>query len=112
MDGQIAAHKEFWGGPPRHYNGNSGGLALITIRAVEVAANQGTATILREDIASTISDSGRSASLVNAYSRAASMSRETNPSSRRRGESCCRHFRPQIPVIFQGQRNRMSIPCG
>ncbi|GFS78449.1 transposon Ty3-I Gag-Pol polyprotein [Trichonephila clavipes] len=38
------------------------------------------------------------------------MSRETNPSSRRRGESCCRYFRPQIPVICQGQRNRMSIP--
>ncbi|GFX80390.1 hypothetical protein TNCV_3820471 [Trichonephila clavipes] len=62
-------------------------LALITIRGVEVAANQGAATILRDDIASTISDSGRSASLVNAYSRAVSMSRETNTSSRRRGES-------------------------
>ncbi|GFT77329.1 transposon Tf2-9 polyprotein [Trichonephila clavipes] len=58
--------------------------ALITIRGVEVAANQGAATILRENIAITISDSGRSASLANAYSRAASMSRETNPSSRRR----------------------------
>ncbi|GFU03815.1 transposon Ty3-I Gag-Pol polyprotein [Trichonephila clavipes] len=51
-------------------NGNSGALALITIRGVEVAANQGTATILREDIASTISDSGRNASLANVYSRA------------------------------------------
>ncbi|GFT84830.1 retrovirus-related Pol polyprotein from transposon opus [Trichonephila clavipes] len=40
-----------------------GALALITIRGVEVAANQGAATILRDDIASTISDSGRSASL-------------------------------------------------
>ncbi|GFX90036.1 retrovirus-related Pol polyprotein from transposon 17.6 [Trichonephila clavipes] len=39
-------------------------LALITIRGVEVAANQGATTILREDIASTISDSGRSASLA------------------------------------------------
>ncbi|GFX55619.1 transposon Ty3-G Gag-Pol polyprotein [Trichonephila clavipes] len=39
-------------------------LALITIRGVEVAANQGAATILRDDIASTISDSGRSASLA------------------------------------------------
>ncbi|GFS96723.1 transposon Ty3-G Gag-Pol polyprotein [Trichonephila clavipes] len=39
-----------------------GALALITIRGVEVAANQGAATILRDDIASTISDSGRSAS--------------------------------------------------
>ncbi|GFT29355.1 transposon Ty3-G Gag-Pol polyprotein [Trichonephila clavipes] len=38
--------------------------ALITIRGVEVAANQGAATILRDDIASTISDSGRSASLA------------------------------------------------
>ncbi|GFW80283.1 transposon Ty3-I Gag-Pol polyprotein [Trichonephila clavipes] len=37
---------------------------LITIRGVEVAANQGAATILRDDIASTISDSGRSASLA------------------------------------------------
>ncbi|GFW16178.1 transposon Ty3-I Gag-Pol polyprotein [Trichonephila clavipes] len=37
--------------------------ALITIRGVEVAANQGAATILRDDIASTISDSGRSVSL-------------------------------------------------
>ncbi|GFX92961.1 uncharacterized protein TNCV_915101 [Trichonephila clavipes] len=60
---------------------------------------------------STISHSGRSASLANVYSRAASMSLETKPSSRRRGESCC-HFRPQIPVICQGQRNWMSIPCG
>ncbi|GFU56761.1 uncharacterized protein TNCV_2529091 [Trichonephila clavipes] len=49
---------------------------------------------------------------VNAYRRAVLMSRETNPSSRRRGESCCRHFRPQIPVICQGQRNRMSISSG
>ncbi|GFX55579.1 transposon Ty3-G Gag-Pol polyprotein [Trichonephila clavipes] len=40
-----------------------GAQALITIRGVEVAANQGAATILRDDIASTISDSGRSASL-------------------------------------------------
>ncbi|GFU80372.1 transposon Ty3-I Gag-Pol polyprotein [Trichonephila clavipes] len=38
--------------------------ALITIRRVEVAANQGAATILRDDIASTISDSGRSVSLA------------------------------------------------
>ncbi|GFX82007.1 retrovirus-related Pol polyprotein from transposon opus [Trichonephila clavipes] len=53
--------------------------ALITIRGVEVAANQGAATILRDDIASTISDSGRSASLVNAYSRAVSMSRKQIP---------------------------------
>ncbi|GFX14502.1 transposon Ty3-G Gag-Pol polyprotein [Trichonephila clavipes] len=44
-------------------NGNSGALALITIRGVEVAANQGAATILRENIAIIISDSGRSASL-------------------------------------------------
>ncbi|GFS61632.1 hypothetical protein TNCV_4312871 [Trichonephila clavipes] len=44
------------------YNEKSGALALITIRRVEVAANQGATTILREDIASTISDSGRSAS--------------------------------------------------
>ncbi|GFV23331.1 transposon Ty3-I Gag-Pol polyprotein [Trichonephila clavipes] len=41
---------------------SSGALALITIRGVEVAANQGAATILRDDIASTISDSGRSVS--------------------------------------------------
>ncbi|GFX39237.1 transposon Ty3-I Gag-Pol polyprotein [Trichonephila clavipes] len=40
-----------------------GAQALITVRGVEVAANQGAATILRDDIASTISDSGRSASL-------------------------------------------------
>ncbi|GFW35894.1 hypothetical protein TNCV_1927251 [Trichonephila clavipes] len=33
-----------------------GAQALITIRGVEVAANQGAATILRDDIASTISD--------------------------------------------------------
>ncbi|GFU78609.1 transposon Ty3-I Gag-Pol polyprotein [Trichonephila clavipes] len=45
------------------YNEKSGALALITIRRVEVAANQGAATILRDDIASTISDSGRSVSL-------------------------------------------------
>ncbi|GFT17029.1 transposon Ty3-G Gag-Pol polyprotein [Trichonephila clavipes] len=45
-----------------HYNEKFGALALITIRGVEVAANQGAATILRDDIASTISDSGRSAS--------------------------------------------------
>ncbi|GFT01577.1 hypothetical protein TNCV_4204431 [Trichonephila clavipes] len=67
--------------------------ALITIRGVEVAANQGAATILRDDIASTISDSGRSASLVNAYSRAVSMSRETNTSSRR-AASPAADFRP------------------
>ncbi|GFV62150.1 transposon Ty3-I Gag-Pol polyprotein [Trichonephila clavipes] len=41
-----------------------GAQALITIRGVEVAANQGAATILRDDIASTISDSGRSVSLA------------------------------------------------
>ncbi|GFY18454.1 transposon Ty3-I Gag-Pol polyprotein [Trichonephila clavipes] len=46
-----------------NYNEKSGALALITIRGVEVAANQGAATILRDDIASTISDSGRSVSL-------------------------------------------------
>ncbi|GFS88657.1 transposon Ty3-G Gag-Pol polyprotein [Trichonephila clavipes] len=34
-------------------------LDLITIRGVQVAANQGAATILRENIASTISDSGK-----------------------------------------------------
>ncbi|GFX22038.1 transposon Ty3-I Gag-Pol polyprotein [Trichonephila clavipes] len=45
------------------YNENSRALDLITIRGVEVAVNQGGATILREDIAITISDSGRSASL-------------------------------------------------
>ncbi|GFX28083.1 transposon Ty3-I Gag-Pol polyprotein [Trichonephila clavipes] len=44
---------------------------------------------------------GKKCLLVNAYSRAASMSREMNPSSRRHGESCCRHFRPQSPVICQ-----------
>ncbi|GFX54092.1 retrovirus-related Pol polyprotein from transposon opus [Trichonephila clavipes] len=46
-----------------NYNEKFGAQALITIRGVEVAANQGAATILRDDIASTISDSGRSASL-------------------------------------------------
>ncbi|GFS49660.1 hypothetical protein TNCV_4343931 [Trichonephila clavipes] len=46
------------------YNEKFGAQALITIRGVEVAANQGAATILRDDIASTISDSGRSASLA------------------------------------------------
>ncbi|GFT12182.1 RNA-directed DNA polymerase from mobile element jockey [Trichonephila clavipes] len=75
-------------------------LVLITIREVEVAANQGAATILRENIAITISDSGRSASLANAYRRAPSMSRETNPSSRRRGESCCRNFRLHKSRLF------------
>ncbi|GFT72700.1 transposon Ty3-I Gag-Pol polyprotein [Trichonephila clavipes] len=44
-------------------NEKSRALDLITIRGVEVAANQGAATIVRENIAITISDSGRSASL-------------------------------------------------
>ncbi|GFT36307.1 transposon Ty3-G Gag-Pol polyprotein [Trichonephila clavipes] len=47
-----------------NYNEKFGAQALITIRGVEVAANQGAATILRDDIASTISDSGRSVSLA------------------------------------------------
>ncbi|GFS54678.1 integrase catalytic domain-containing protein [Trichonephila clavipes] len=83
--------------PSVSYNGNSGVLALTTTRGVEVAVNQGAATILREDSASTISDSGRNVSLANAYSHAVSMGRETSPSSRRRGESCCRNYRPAKP---------------
>ncbi|GFT68533.1 transposon Ty3-G Gag-Pol polyprotein [Trichonephila clavipes] len=77
---------EFYCAEANTYNEKSRALALITIRGVEVAANQGAATILRKNIATTISDSGRSASLANAYSRVASMSRETNACSRRRGD--------------------------
>ncbi|GFU93158.1 transposon Ty3-G Gag-Pol polyprotein [Trichonephila clavipes] len=46
------------------YNEKSRALVLIRIREVEVAANQGASTILRENIAITISDLGRSASLA------------------------------------------------
>ncbi|GFX77725.1 uncharacterized protein TNCV_1106421 [Trichonephila clavipes] len=66
-------------------------------------------TILREDTATTISDSGE---MPLGQMRTASMSRERTPSSRCHGESCCRNFRPQIPVICQGQRNQQSTPCG
>ncbi|GFV10867.1 transposon Ty3-G Gag-Pol polyprotein [Trichonephila clavipes] len=48
----------------RYRSGTGFRRTLITIRGVEVAANQGAATILRDDIASTISDSGRSVSLA------------------------------------------------
>ncbi|GFY13115.1 transposon Ty3-G Gag-Pol polyprotein [Trichonephila clavipes] len=37
------------------------------------------------------------------------MSRETNTSSRRRGESCCRYFRPQIPVICQDRETECQF---
>ncbi|GFW20254.1 hypothetical protein TNCV_1855781 [Trichonephila clavipes] len=40
---------------------------------------------------------GKKGLLANVYSRAASMSRKTNQSSRRHGESCYRHFRTKIP---------------
>ncbi|GFU28325.1 transposon Ty3-I Gag-Pol polyprotein [Trichonephila clavipes] len=46
------------------YNEKFRALVLIRIREVEVAANQGAATIRRENIAITISDLGRSASLA------------------------------------------------
>ncbi|GFW44227.1 retrovirus-related Pol polyprotein from transposon opus [Trichonephila clavipes] len=86
-------------------NEKSRALALITIRGVEVAANESATTILRENIATTISDSGRSASLANAYSRAASMIRETNPCSRRRdlAKAYC-----QIPIA-EGRQRKTAI---
>ncbi|GFX33105.1 retrovirus-related Pol polyprotein from transposon opus [Trichonephila clavipes] len=75
---------------------------LITIRGVEVAANQGAATILRDDIASTIP-----------IQRSVSPGKCVQPCSFNEpgkripavdaaASPCCRYFRPQIPVICQG----------
>ncbi|GFY25707.1 uncharacterized protein TNCV_3060391 [Trichonephila clavipes] len=82
LEGQIASLKLQWKfrSPSFHHHQKS--------RSRSKSRPQG------EDTASTISNSGRNASRANGYSHAASMSRKTNPSSRRRGESCCRNFRP------------------